>query len=273
MVKAFVERHPLLLSLLLALASFGMAAFSVSVSQEPVVSDVEDISPADLIPPTEGQQAFSIAWSTENFFWALVILISVGLLTWFGWWREAGFGWPPRRRNVRLLAFPALVGVLALSNGVAPRSGWIFLATVLTVLVVTLGEEALFRGLMFRILTPSGVVKAMILTALLAGCLRFGESTLTGPWPEAVQATVLATCGGFTYAALRWRTASLWPALLIHVFITLALAVSTPGAPLYLALLLLSILGFVAYGLFLLRNPRTRADGGPKIQIGPVRAH
>ena len=272
MVKAFVERHPLLVSLLLALASFGIAAVSISVSREPVVSDVQDVAPQDLIPPTQGEQALSIAWSTENLFWGLVILITVGLLTWFGWWREAGFGWPPRRRNLRLLVFPALVGVLALSNGVELRSFWVLLAIVFTVLVVTFGEEALFRGLMLRLLVPSGVVKAMLLTAGLAGCLRFGASTLAGPWPEAVQATVLSTCGGFTYAALRWRTASLWPVFFLHVFVALALVVSTPGAPLYLALLLLSTLGFVVYGLLLLRNPSVRADGGPKPQDRPVRA-
>lgn len=272
MVKAFVERHPLLLSLLLALASFGMAFFSVSVSREPVVSDVQDVAPADLIPPTQGEQALSIAWSTENFFWGLVLLISLGLLAWFGWWREAGFGWPPRRRNVRLLAFPALVGVLALSEGVELRSFWISVAIVFSVLVVTLGEEALFRGLMFRLLTPIGIVKATFLTAILAGFLRFGASTLAGPWPEAIQATVLATCGGFTYAALRWRTASLWPVLFVHVFIALALAISAPGAPLYLALLVLSTLGFILYGLFLLRNPGVRADGGLTPQIRPGRA-
>lgn len=270
-MKAFLERHPLLLALLLALASLGMAFISVSVSREPVISDVQDVAPADLVPPTQGEQALSIVWSTESLFWVLVILISVGLLAWFGWWREAGFGWPPQRRNLRLLAFPALVGVLALSNGVVLRGFWISLAIVLSVLVVTFGEEVLFRGLMFRLLVPVGIVKAVFVTAILAGCLRFGASTLAGPWPEAIQATVLAICGGFTYAALRWRTASLWPVLFLHVFITLALAVSSPGAPLYLALLLLSTIGFITYGLVLLRNPSVRADGGPEIQTGSVR--
>lgn len=272
MVKGFVERHPLLLSLLLALASFGVAAISVSASRRPVISDVEEISPADLAPPTEGQQAYAIAWSTETFFWVSVLLISMGLLVWFGWLREGGFGWPPRLRNLRLLVFPALVGVLALSDGVNLRGPWIFLATVLTVLIATFGEEALFRGLMLRFLTPSGIVRAVVLTALLAGSLRLGASMLTEPWPEAVQATVLATCGGFTYAALRWRTASIWPVLLVHAFIAVAIAFSVLGATLYLILVFLNTVGFVAYGLFLIRNPQVRADGGPQPREQTVRA-
>ncbi len=272
MVKAFVERHPLLLSLLLALTSFGVAAFSVSISRRPVISDVEDLAPADLAPPTQSEQAYSIAWSTETFFWILVLLISVGLLVGFRWWREAGFGWPPQLHNAHLFAFPALVGVLALSGGTTFRGVSVFLATVLTVLIATSGEEALFRGLMLRVLTPSGLVRAVVLTALLACSLRFGASMLTEPWPEAVQATVLATCGGFTYGALRWRTASIWPVLFLHAFIAVAIASSAPGANLYLVLLLLSTFGFVAYGLLLLRNPRVRADGGPEVRDQAVRA-
>ena len=272
MVKAFVERHPLVLSLLLAASSFGIAVFSVATSRKPVVSDVEEVAPADLVLPTEGEQAFNILWSTGNLFWILVALLALGLLAWVGWLREAGFNWPPRWRNTHLLAFPLLVGVLALSDGIRVPGLWIFLATLLTVLVATLGEEALFRGLMLRALAPSGLVKAVILTSLLAGALQFGASTLTGPWPEAILATVLATCGGFTYAALRWRTASIWPVLVLHTLVSLAIAISTPGAILYLLLLLLSTLGFVTYGLLLLRNSRVREDGDPKLQNRPMRA-
>ena len=271
MVKAFVERHPLALALLLAAASFGLAFFSVASSRRPVVSDVEDLAPADLAPPTEGEQALAILWGTGTLFWALVALLAVGLLVWIGWLGEAGFARPLRARNLHLLAFPLLVAILALSGGARVPGLWVSLATLATVLLATFGEEALFRGLMLRALAPSGLVRAMVATSLLAGALTFGAATLTGPWPEAVQATVLATCGGFTYAALRWRTTSIWPVFLVHTLISLAVAISTLGATLYLALLLLSTLGFILYGLFLLRNPNARADGGPEIQSTAVR--
>ncbi|QIN79207.1 CPBP family intramembrane metalloprotease [Rubrobacter marinus] len=266
MIKAFVERHPLAVALLLAASSFGIAVLSVTASRRPVVSDVGDVAPEDLEPPTEGEQTLALFWSTENFFWFAVALLAVGLLAWAGWLREAGFGWPRRWRNARLLALPLLVGVLALSDGVRVPGVWIFLATLATVLVAVFGEEALFRGLMLRVLAPSGLLRAVVATSLLAGALTLGVSVLTGPWPEAVQATALATCGGFTYAALRWRTASLWPAVLAHALISLSVAISTPGATLYLIVLLLGTVGFVAYGLFLLRNPRAREDGGPPLR-------
>lgn len=106
MVKTFVERHPLVLALLLAAASFGIAVFSVATSQKPVVSDVREVAPADLALPTQSEQAFDIFWSTGNLFWVLVALLAVSLLAWVGWLREAGFDWPPQRRNAHLLAFP-----------------------------------------------------------------------------------------------------------------------------------------------------------------------
>lgn len=267
-----MARHPLVLALLVAAASFGIAVFSVVTSRRPVISDVQDLTPADLAPPTEGEQALALLYGTENLFWILVALLALGLLVWLGWWREAGFGWPPRWRNTYLGVLPLLFGLLALASGVRVPGPLLFIATMLAVLVVTFGEEALFRGLMLRALAPSGLLKAVVATSLLAGTLRFGASTLTGPWPEAIQATVLATCGGFTYAALRWRTASIWPPLVVHVLVSLAIAISTPSGNLYLILLPLGTLGFIFYGLLLLRNSRVRADGGPQPWSKPARA-
>ena len=258
--------HSYVLALLLSAASFGISFFSIATSRRPVVSDVQEVAPADLVPPTIGQQAFNILWSTGNLFRVLVCLLARGLLASVGWLREAGFASPSRIPNACLLAPPLLVGILALSAGVRVEGVWLFLATLLTVLVATFGEEALFRGLMLRTLAPSGLVKAVLLTSLLAGALQFGASTLTGPWPEAVLATILTTCAGFTYAALRWRTTSIWPVLGVHTLVSFAVVISTPGALLYLLLLLLSTFGFVAYGLFLLRNSGARGDGGPEIQ-------
>jgi hypothetical protein len=66
------------------------------------------------------------------------------------------------------------------------------------------------------------------------------------------------------YAALRWRTASVWPAVLVHAVFSFSGQISTPRAVPYLILLLAvgKTLGFVGYGLFLLRNAYVRADGG-----------
>jgi membrane protease YdiL (CAAX protease family) len=111
----------------------------------------------------------------------------------------------------------------------------------------------------------------MISTSVLAGILEFGRTATDGPWPEAVRVTSLALCGGFTYAALRWRTASLWPVILVHAAFAFAVDIATLGAITYRITLVLSTLGFVAYGVFLLRNREARADGGLAPEPKPAR--
>jgi hypothetical protein len=77
-----------------------------------------------------------------------------------------------------------------------------------------------------------------------------------------VRLTALAVCGGFTYAALRWRTGSLLPVIAVHAAFAFAVDVATLGTFAYRITMLLSTLGFVFYGLFLLRNRQARSDGG-----------
>jgi uncharacterized protein len=102
----------------------------------------------------------------------------------------------------------------------------------------------------------------VILTSLLSALLVLGRNATDGPWPEAVRLTALTFCGGFTYGALRWRTTSIWPVVLVHTAFAFAVGLATLGAVTYPLMMLLSTLGFLAYGLYLLRNPQVRADGG-----------
>jgi membrane protease YdiL (CAAX protease family) len=82
-------------------------------------------------------------------------------------------------------------------------------------------------------------------------------------WPEVVYLTVLAAFSGIGYVALRHRTASIWPVILLHLVFNVAGEISTPGTIPYLRPLLAFAIPFVLLGcaLFLLRNRRVRADG------------
>ncbi len=265
-MRTFAARYPLAFSVLLTLALLGLAFGSKAIRPRVPVSNVRDLPPEALRPPTEVERALAVLLSFESLFWVLAAVLALVLARTLGPWGEAGFNRPSRWRNLRLLLFPLLVGVLALSGGLRNGSLPFLAATLLGVLVAAFAEEALYRGVAWRVLAPEGLIRAAVATALLSGALRFGGTLLSGPWPEATQAAVLAVCGGFTYAALRWRTASIWPVVLLHSALGCAYALYSPGALLFLAVLLLSTVGFVLYGLFLLRNPRVRADGGPTTQ-------
>lgn len=260
-MRRFSERRPVVFCLLVTLALFALTALSrVSFPSAPV-GNIKRLPQRAFETPTGLDRILDDLKSPDVLFWALAVGLALVLLLWTGLWREVGFN-KPIVKNLRLMWFPLFVGALTLSGGVFVSGVDAFVAMFLVVLVAAFGQELLFRGLMWRALMPMGPVGATILTSLLAGALIFGRTFTDGPWPEAVRLTSLAVCSGFTYGALRWRTASIWPVILVHTLFALSVDVAALGTLTYQILITLSTAGFVIYGLFLLRNRAVRADGG-----------
>jgi len=257
---------------LIAAIAFGLAPLSEAAFPSAPVGSVSDLSPEELEPPSEREQIVSTIKAPESLFWALVIVLSTIVLSVFGWWREAGVNGPPQWKNLYLLVFPVAVVALAFSGGVIITGPSSIIAPAFVALVSVLGEELLFRGVLLRALVPVGALWAVVLTSLLAGALYMGRGLLDGPWTEAIYVTVLTVCGGFTYGALRWRTASLWPVLIVHLVLAFALDTATVGGKVFPVLILCVTLGFILYGLFLLRSRRVRANGGLRLREEPARA-
>ena len=261
-MRRFASIHPFAFSVLVTLAVFGLDLSSrVAVPTAPV-GNIEKLPQEAFEPPVGFGLILSDMKSPDVLFWALTTVLALGLLVWIGWWREAGFNRLSQWKNLRLLLFPLLVCALTLSGGVFGSGPASLVSAFLTVLVAVFGEEIIYRGLLWRALVPAGPVRAVILTSLLSGLLVLGRTATDGPWPEAVRLTALTFCGGFTYGALRWRTTSILPVVLVHTAFAFAVSIATLGAVTYPLMMFLSTVGFVAYGLYLLRNPRVRADGG-----------
>ncbi len=263
-MRRFAEGRPLIFSLALTLVLFGITGLSRVALPRVPVGNIDELPEGAFQPPSGLALISSEMKSPDTLFWALTILLALGLLARMGWWREAGFNRPAEWRNLRLLWFPLLVSALALVSGAFVSGPASLVSALLVLLVAAFGEELIYRGVLWRALAPTGPVRAMVLTSLLSAALVLGRAGTDGPWPEAVRLTALAVCGGFTYAALRWRTTSIWPVILVHTAFAFAVGLATLGAVTYPLMMLLSTLGFLAYGIYLLRNPRVRADGGPK---------
>ena len=262
-MRRFLDRRPALFCVLVTFALFALTGISrVSFPREPV-GDIERLPAGAFEPPSGWDLVVNDLKSPEVLFWGLAILLAGVLILRADLGREVGLNRPTRPKNLRLVWFPLLVGVLALSGGVFVSGPDGLVSALLIVLIAAFGEEVVFRGVMWRALIPRGPVAATILTSILFGALTLGRTATDGPWPEAVRLTALAVCGGFVYAAIRWRTGSLWPVVLVHAAFATAMDLSTLGTVTYPVVMLLSTLGFVFYGLFLLRNRRVRADGGP----------
>ena len=256
------NRRPLVFSVSVLLVLFVLTAISRLALPRAPVGDIEELPEKAFEPPTGLALISSEIRSPDTLFWALAALLALSLLAYTGWWREAGLNRPSHWRNLRLLWFPLLVSALTLTGGVFVSGAASLVAALLIALVATVGEELVFRGVVWRALVPKGPVSAMVLTSMLSGVLVFGRTATGGPWPEAVRVTALAACGGFTFAALRWRTTSIWPVILAHTALALAIDIATLVTITYRLMMALSTVGFVAYGLYLLRDRQARADGG-----------
>jgi membrane protease YdiL (CAAX protease family) len=251
-----------LFCVVITLFLFGVTFLCLAVLPEVPVGKIGKLPQGAFEPPEGLGLILSEMKSPDMLFWALAIVLGLALLAWIGWWDDAGFTRPSRWRNMRLLAFPLVVCALTLSGGVFTSGPAALASSFLAVLVATLGEEIVFRGLLWRALGDKGPVLIVILTSLLAGLLVLGRTATEGPWPEAVRLAALTFCGGFTYGALRWRTTSIWPAVFGHTAFAFCVGIATLGTFRFRLVILLGTVGFVAYGLYLLRNPRVRANGG-----------
>lgn len=265
-MSRFALRRPLVFSLALALLLLAVMFVSRLPFPQTVIGDVGELSPEQIQQPTALEQAISSIRNAETLYLALAVFLAVVLISALGWWREVGFNRPMPRRNLILLWFPLLVIAMTLSGGARIPGPSLLVAVLIAVSLESIGSEMLFRGVMWRALAPAGLFRAVIITSLLSGGLTLVRTLSSGPWTEAVYLTLTAACGGFTYAAIRWRTASLWPVIAIHFALAFSIDVAVVSMAVFPYLLFATTFGFIGYGLFLLRNQRVREDGGMSIQ-------
>jgi membrane protease YdiL (CAAX protease family) len=189
-------------------------------------------------------------------------------------WRDVGLRRPVNRRSLRLLWLPALYPLFftaaALAVGLPPlyQIGLIVLNTAF----VALSEELMFRGILFSGLrTRMPLVPAIVVTTLIFGGAHLLNLPVVGAfWPTLGQA-VAATMTGLLFLALRIRTRSLYPVIVLHAVWNAAALLAASGAltrtgaagtaapalpdqPLVLVAPLLVALPNFLYALYLLRR-------------------
>lgn len=195
----------------------------------------------------------------------LQALLAFAVLFWFGWTSASGFNGPSSWRSLQLLWLPALLTIISVSTialvGV-PRASVLLGAAVLT-LLTGLNEEARFRGVILQALLPYGWLRAALLSALFFSAAHLVNALVASPLVVAAQ-LLGAFLQGFAYAALRLRTNTIWPLVVIHacgdlttVIVTLTgrgiTLAPTIGISLY-AGGIVQMLVLAVYGLFLLRG-------------------
>jgi len=213
---------------------------------------------------------------TEQIVIALIVapLFLLAVIAYFKWdKRELGL---KAGQNWHLLWLPALFVLVFLGVGVAfglPPTQMIVFALVNS-LLVGVSEELMFRGIIFRgaLAQPQFKVwPAIWFTAILFGAVHALNGFMTGDFLAGLSQALTAMMSGLWLHAIRLRTKSLYPAMLIHglwdfslfVFVTsLGLAGATAAAPStaepslvqQLVAPLILPLPLFLYGLWLLRG-------------------
>ncbi|MBV9230543.1 MAG: CPBP family intramembrane metalloprotease [Chloroflexi bacterium] len=253
-VRRLIDRHPYLASVLLPIVLWSIPLglfFLVRLALQLHLSPFGNARLPLLLTVLVGEP--------------LLVLEVVALVSWLGWWSDAGFTHGVSGKGIVLCIVPfvliALPVLPALALGFLRAPFFIVIVVVILSILVGFVEEGTFRGMMVRILLPKGILRAVLLSSVLFACLHAINLLYGLPWLYVLGQFMLAAGMGILFAAVRLRTGSLWPSILLHALrdapgliilaINPSLALSASPAGI-IATGILSLL-FVLYAVYLLR--------------------
>jgi membrane protease YdiL (CAAX protease family) len=172
------------------------------------------------------------------------------------WWRLAGFNPASQWRDLRLYALPLLLVFAPFVAGVTMPTGTALVYLCLGYLMTGFAEEAMFRGVILGLLRPLGVWPAVLASSLVFGLVHLDNLALRGVSVLILLQAFGAAVQGIGYAALRLRTNTIWPLIVIHGTHDLTLQLGQLPVPLIEAAIDTILLG---YGIVLLRRSRRNA--------------
>ena len=199
--------------------------------------------------------------------WALAALFALALLLASRQRREAGLCAPQPWKTLWLVWPPLLYALLMLL--LAWAGGWpqprVLLIVACNAALVAISEELMFRAILLQgMLDRYAVWPTVLISSALFGLAHTANGLATGDVSGALWQAVAATLQGVGYAAIRLRTRSIWPMVLVHGLWDYALVTATlpnpaeDGASILPYVALLAVLPLCLYGVYLLR-PSQRA--------------
>ena len=204
---------------------------------------------------------YSVRGPSQSLVLVLVLLVLLlVLLAVFGWWSLAGFTRRSRWRQLRLYWLPGVLLLVPFAGGVRPIPLSALGLLVVAYLATAIFEEGLWRGVMVGLLRPAGVWRSVLISSVLFGAAHLANSALRGVSLLIAAQAFGAAVQGIGFAALRLRTNTVWPLILIHAVHDLFLQMSALPIPLVEA----PIATITAiYGIVLLRRPSANTSIDP----------
>jgi membrane protease YdiL (CAAX protease family) len=147
-----------------------------------------------------------------------LLVVTVALVAWTGWWRQTGLVGPWRQRwwiliPAGLLLIQLLLGLPGLMRLADPAR-----LPIVIPLVAMVGfcEETLTRGVMLYGLSRFGPLVAGLVTSAIFGLLHVIGLLSAIPVSFLVFQVIGAMLLGLLFAGLRYRMISIWPVIVIH---------------------------------------------------------
>ena len=203
--------------------------------------------------------------------WTLAALFSLLLVLASDRRRAVGL-YPPQPLKTFWLVWPPLLYALLMLL-LAWAGGWpmprVLLMVACNAALVAVSEELMFRGILLQgMLERHAVWPAVLMSSALFGVVHTTNGLATGDFSGALWQAVAAALQGVGYAAIRLRTRSVWPMVLVHGVWDFALVTATfsdtaeDGISILPYAALLAVLPLCLYGVYLLR-PSQRAALAP----------
>lgn len=162
----------------------------------------------------------------------------------------------PAPRDGLVLLFPTLTVAVGYFAGFRHAEVSTLILAFASVVLAGLVEETAFRGILLTRLLPRGLWTAVLLTSALFGLLHVVNLLLGSPWQTVLLQVTFAAMAGTGYAAMRLRTGSLWPPIILHALFDLTFRVTEleAGTPFHSAIQMLHGVGWLIYAAIALRR-------------------
>lgn len=232
MLNRLRDRHPLLYCLLsivlfmlvMMAGSRIVALLIVTLTPEPLFRIIaqEDF----LMQAVNDLFGFLTAW---------VLLRKTGGLQVFtrrgtGFWDGLLVGMFPFVLLSLILALN--VGIVGPPEGAVLKPAWQIVVFLLTMFLIGLAEESIFRGIIARTLlehfgvSRGGIWKAVVVSGLLFGAGHAVNLLESEPLGVLIQCCITAVLG-MLYAAIYFRTGNLWVVVFLHTYQDAAALINT----------------------------------------------
>ena len=182
-------------------------------------SDMLIISISPFVFPTQKNILSDIGFFL--FSQITISMLIVIVLSFTKFWRMAGFvkptGWV-------WLAWSSPLWLYTLSFFFIPNATGVQAPSQLAILVllatlIAFSEEGIYRGVLWEALRPLGTWPTVLVTSVLFGVVHALAILWGAPPVVALSRCIYAIGGGFVFAAVRVRTGSVWPCIILHAFV------------------------------------------------------